>query len=98
MWTDAFAIPGSRSRGTDPGHFGVVPPEWRGDLPPGVTRIDAPTPYVWIFARTQTNGPADYEAVHLVQNGYLITPLPRWGLEPERVTVTIDPTIDMTTP
>jgi len=41
--------------------------------------IDAPTPYVGIIARTQTNGVKDYEAVHKVQNGYKITLLPDWG-------------------
>ena len=98
MWTDVFACPGKRTTGTRAGHFAVVPPGWKGDLPKGVERINAPTAYIWIIGRTQTNGPKDYDAVHKIQNGYKITPLSRWNAQQLPATVKIDSTVAMKTP
>jgi hypothetical protein len=98
MWTDVFASPGWRTTGTQAGNFAVTPANWRGTLPAGVTRIDAPTPYVWIIGRTKTDGPQDYDAVHKIQAGYKVTPLSQWGQTPTPPKVAIDPTVDMKTP
>ncbi|MDY6999787.1 MAG: DUF1254 domain-containing protein [Actinomycetota bacterium] len=74
MWTDVFANPGKRTSGTGAQEYLIVGPGHTGPLPPDVEVITAPTPYVWIIGRTQTNGPSDYPAVHAVQDGYLLTP------------------------
>ncbi|MGA7234553.1 MAG: DUF1254 domain-containing protein [Bryobacteraceae bacterium] len=97
MWTDVFACPGKRTTGTGASRFAVVPPGWQGKLPEAVQRINAPTPFVWIIGRTQTNGAKDYEAVHKVQAGYTITPLSQLGKAAPPVMLTIDPTVDMKT-
>jgi hypothetical protein len=98
MWSDVFASPGWRTTGTQAGNFLVTPPGWRGAVPDGFTQIKAPTPYIWIIGRTKTDGPDDYAAVHEIQAGYKVTPLSLWGMTPEPVPVTIDPTVDMKTP
>ena len=97
MWTDVFASPGKRTTGTQAGQFAVVLRGWKGELPAGITRIESPTPYVWVIGRTQTNGTQDYDAVRKIQDGYTITPLSRLGKTPQPVVVKIDPTVDMKT-
>jgi hypothetical protein len=98
MWTDVFASPGWRTTGTEASHFLMAPPGWTGEVPAGMTRISAPTPFVWIIGRTKTDGPDDYAAVHKIQAGYNITPLSEWGKTPTPPKVSIDPTVDMKTP
>jgi hypothetical protein len=98
MWTDVFASPGWRTTGTLAANFLVTPQGWRGTVPLGMTRIDAPTPIVWIIGRTKTDGPLDYDAVHKIQAGYRITPLSQWGKSPVPPTAAIDPSVDMKTP
>jgi hypothetical protein len=72
MWTDVFTAPGKRTTGTRAQDLLVVPPGWTGEGPAGMARVDAPTPYVWVIGRTQTNGPEDYDAVHGFQAGFTI--------------------------
>jgi hypothetical protein len=96
-WTNVFASPGKRTTGTKAGQFAITGPGWSGTLPRGVTEIKAPTNMVWIIGRTQTNGPADYPAVHKIQDGYKLTPLSALGKPYTPPAGKVDPSLDMKT-
>jgi hypothetical protein len=76
-WSETIASPGKRTTGTGEGWFAIVGPGWgkTGKLPDNVQRIDSPTSTVWLIGRTQTNGPADYDFVHSIQQGYKLSRL-----------------------
>jgi hypothetical protein len=100
LWTDVFAVPGTRTTGSNTAReFLLVGPGWRGQAPAGLEIIRSPTRFVGIGGRTQTNGVADYDNVHRIQAGYKLTPLSAWGkgnYTPPKGKV--DPAIDMKTP
>lgn len=100
MWTDVFATPGTRSTGGGAASFAFVTPGWKGTLPEGVQRIEAPTPRFWMIGRTQTNGPKDYAAVHAFQDGMRLVPLSQWGRAGAAPLVQqpVDASVDMKTP
>jgi hypothetical protein len=98
-WTNVFASPGTRTTGNNKGDFAIVGPRWTGTIPPSVKEIKSPTDSVWLIGRTQTNGKADYAAVHAIQNRYKLVPLSAWGTAytaPSNVPV--DPGVDAKTP
>lgn len=97
MWSDVFALVGRRTTGTAAGNYALVGPGWSGTLPDAVERIDAPTSIGWVIGRTQTNGPADYAAVHEVQAGFVATPLSAWPGTPVVPTSVPDDSVDMAT-
>jgi len=74
-WTETFADPGKRTTGTKEAWVAIAGPGWHGQLPPNVTRLDAPTNQVWLLGRTQTNGTTDYDNVHAFQHGMRLVPL-----------------------
>ena len=78
-WTNVFAAPGKRTTGTGAGDFAIVGPGWKGALPRGMTEIRSPTNMVWLLGRTQTNGPADFPAVHAIQKQFSLTPYSACG-------------------
>ena len=98
MWTDIFASPGKRTSGTSAQNYAIALTNWHGKIPTGVERIDAPTRFVWVIGRVQTNGVADYTEVHKIQDALKITPLSRWGKLASAAKFEMDPQVDMKTP
>jgi hypothetical protein len=98
MWTDVFAVPGKRTTGTGAQTFAVVGPHWQGQLPKGVDTIRSPTSTVWMIGRTQTNGKADYAAVHTFQDGLKAVPLSHYGKPYTPPKGTVNAALDMSSP
>ncbi|MGA7264310.1 MAG: DUF1254 domain-containing protein, partial [Stellaceae bacterium] len=98
MWTDVFQSTGKRTTGTSAQLLAIAEPRWQGPLPAGAMLVHSPTAIGWIIGRTQTNGKADYDAVHKFQNGLIATPLSRWGKSYLPPAGRINPDWDMKTP
>ncbi len=98
MWTDVFASPGKRTSGTNAQTLAIAGPRWQGELPSEAILINSPTAIGWIIGRTQTNGKADYDAVHKFQAGLAATPLSQRGKPYRPPPGTINPDWDMKTP
>jgi hypothetical protein len=98
-WTNVFASPGTRTTGEDRGDFAITGPRWTGTLPGGLREIKSPTGMVWMIGRTQTNGKADYDAVHKMQDQYKLTPLSAWGKAYQApASVPVEQGVDMKVP
>jgi hypothetical protein len=98
-WTDVFQVPGTRTTGTKAQKYAITGPGWQGTLPAGVTEYKSPTNMVWILGRTYCTGtPADYQAVHKIQDKYKLVPLSVYGKAYTPLPGQVDPSIDMKTP
>jgi len=60
--------------------------------------MPAPTHYVWIIGRLQTNGEADFPAVHALQKGFTLTAYDAAGAKRKAAAFVADKRVDMKTP
>jgi hypothetical protein len=74
-YANTFAYVGRRATGTKEGTYAIVGPNWRGVLPAGVPRIDAPTNLGLAFTRTLVSGDADLAEAQAIQRRYALAPL-----------------------
>jgi hypothetical protein len=97
MWSDVFACPGTRTTGGIAGDYAICGPDWDGELPDGVVRLQAPTPWVWLIGRTKAS-PATYDEVRAFQDQLAITRLAEWPGPATAVRGSVDPAVDAKTP
>ncbi|MEZ4504635.1 MAG: DUF1254 domain-containing protein [Thermomicrobiales bacterium] len=74
-WTNNFAYLGTRATGNGEGFFLLAGPNWTGDVPQGMTLIQAPTNVFSIVGRHAVDGAADIPNVVAVQEQTWLTPL-----------------------
>jgi hypothetical protein len=98
MWTDVFASPGTRTTGSGAQTFAIRGPKWMGPIPRGAAEIRSPTEQGWILGRTQTNGKADYDAVHRFQSRLVAKPYSDYGDGAPPRKGEVHPDIDMSAP
>jgi hypothetical protein len=74
-YTNNFAYLGTNVSGGKAGSYLIVSPDWREQPRDGVPLIRAPSHHIIAIARIVVDGPADYDAVHRLQDGLILTPM-----------------------
>lgn len=92
LWMNIVHTPGTRNAGEKAAKYLITGPGWKGTVPAGMTRIECPTRYMVILARTYSSGtPEDEKIVHALQDQYTITPLSAVGKPFDYVAPPVDP-------
>ncbi|MBU6257429.1 MAG: DUF1254 domain-containing protein [Burkholderiales bacterium] len=66
---------GRRTTGTGERYFALVGPNWDGELPPYVHRVNLPTPQVWILGRMMVDGERDFHTALALIKAFWAAPL-----------------------
>ena len=80
---NTFTYVGRRVTGTKEGKYAIVGPGWKGTVPEGVNKIQAPTNQVLALTRTLVSGDADLPSAQAVQLRYGLLPLSAYPGTPE---------------
>jgi hypothetical protein len=87
-YANSFDYVGRRVTGTKEGRFAITGPGWKGELPPGVRRIEAPTNHMLALTRTLVAGEKDLPAAQAVQAQYTLTTLDASSQAPQPLLTT----------
>jgi hypothetical protein len=79
-WSEVVMVAGTYTTGGKAQTYAITGPGWTGALPPGATEVKSPTGMVWMLGRIYCTGtPADYDAVHALQDQCSVVPLSAYG-------------------
>jgi hypothetical protein len=74
-WTESFAYLGTRATGGRAGAWAITPPGWDGPVPPGIERIEATTPQIFLLGRYLVDDEADIANVLAIRERTRLEPL-----------------------
>jgi hypothetical protein len=74
-YSNDFTYVGRRATGSREGRYLIVSPSWKGNVPPGLTKIKSPTNRILVLTRTLVKGDDDLPAAQAVQRQYALAPL-----------------------
>lgn len=81
-YSNIFASPGTRTTGADELTLLIVGPNWKGEVPEGMTLIQSPTQMTWLLGRIQVNSPEDgATVVKAIQDEMRLVPQSEFGNE-----------------
>jgi hypothetical protein len=78
MWDNAFGYAAGKERGYKGGKYAVVGPNWKGELPANVTRIDSPTRWVEMQPRVSVKNQADLPGAKKVMDAIKVQGLSQY--------------------
>lgn len=82
---DTFSYVGPRTTGRAAGDYAFVGPDWQGDLPDGVQRIDSAYNSFAIWGRIGVQSPEDVINANAIQDAVRLTPLSLFGTSEDQV-------------
>ena len=57
------------------GTYLIAGPDWKGQVPQGMTKIWSPTNLAWLINHILAKGPSDVANVHPIQDKIIVKPL-----------------------
>ena len=76
--TNAFAYAGGVATGYDGGTFALIGPDWKGNLPAGIGRINSPTRWLLLQPRVHLKSPEDLPGAKKVLSEITTQPLSKY--------------------